>query len=192
MDKERMVGILAFEILLAVLTAGAGAADTALNKIATLLKRKNLSKKTNPALKQGDNLDANTALKKQLGLEGKVKKVRDIDNSDFGAFLRKRIGDPLAVMLDPHAHHILFKKGLGAKQQALVKEGQDLLKMYDIDPLFGKENLAWAPNRIKGQHDIKALQQVIDKLKETDEFFGTRDEMVEVLKELAEVAAKRR
>ncbi|WP_395343526.1 DNA/RNA non-specific endonuclease [Ningiella sp. W23] len=87
-DKERMGGILAFEILLAVLTAGAGAAvsaaskskyllkaNTALNKIAKLLKRKKLSKKTSPALKQGDNLDANTAPKKQLALEDKPKVV---------------------------------------------------------------------------------------------------------------------
>ncbi|WP_395343521.1 hypothetical protein PN836_003570 [Ningiella sp. W23] len=64
-DKEHIGGILAFEILLAVLTAGAGAAvsaaskskyllkaNTALNKIAKLLKRKKLSKKTSPALKQ--------------------------------------------------------------------------------------------------------------------------------------------
>jgi hypothetical protein len=39
---------------------------------------------------------------------------------DFGKHLRKIIGDPPAGMVDPHAHHILFKKGLGEAQQELV------------------------------------------------------------------------
>ncbi|HIF5697786.1 TPA: hypothetical protein ACX3DO_003661 [Vibrio parahaemolyticus] len=95
-------------------------------------------------------------------------------------------------MPDPHAHHILFKKGLGAEQQALVTEGQILLRKYGIDPIFGPENLVWAPNRIEGQHDIKALQQVIDFLKMTDEMFGTREEMINALKSLGKTAAERR
>ncbi|UJF32198.1 AHH domain-containing protein [Paenibacillus hexagrammi] len=54
-------------------------------------------------------------------------------------------------MIDPHAHHILFKKGLGKTQQELVKEGQEILKEYGIDSIMGLENLVWAPNRVKGQ-----------------------------------------
>ena len=49
-------------------------------------------------------------------------------------------------MPNPHAHHILFKKGLGEAQQLLVREGQDLLRKVGIDPLFGEEVLYWAPN----------------------------------------------
>ncbi|MEW8050539.1 MAG: AHH domain-containing protein, partial [Candidatus Thiodiazotropha sp.] len=111
---------------------------------------------------------------------------------DFGVHLRSIAGDPPAGMPNPHAHHILFKKGLGQKQQDLVIEGQALLKKYEIDPIFGSENLIWAPNRIKGQHDINALQQVVDTLKMTDEMFGTRDEMVNALKQLGKTAAERR
>lgn len=33
-------------------------------------------------------------------------------------------------MIDPHAHHILFKKGNGKAQQELVKEGQEILRKY--------------------------------------------------------------
>ncbi|WP_277445207.1 hypothetical protein [Vibrio parahaemolyticus] len=50
----------------------------------------------------------------------------------------------------------------------------------------------WAPIRIEGQHDIKALQQVIDFLKMTDETFGTREEMINALKSLGKTAAERR
>lgn len=35
---------------------------------------------------------------------------------------------------------------------------------YDINPIFGRENLIWAPN-IAGQHTTEALQKVVDALK---------------------------
>ncbi|PNP21798.1 hypothetical protein AL471_013490 [Vibrio alginolyticus] len=57
---------------------------------------------------------------------------------------------------------------MGAEQQALVTEGQILLRKYGIDPIFDHENLVWAPNRIQGQYDIYALRQVVDTLKVTD------------------------
>ncbi|WP_242280354.1 hypothetical protein [Bacillus cereus group sp. BfR-BA-01428] len=41
---------------------------------------------------------------------------------DFGKYLRGLIGDPPTAMIDPHAHHILFKKGLGEAQQNLFKK----------------------------------------------------------------------
>ncbi|HHI4955824.1 hypothetical protein [Vibrio parahaemolyticus] len=83
-------------------------------------------------------------------------------------------------------------KGLGAEQQALVTGGPNSFEKYGIDPIFGPENLVWAPNRIEGQHDIKALQQVIDFLKMTDEMFGSRDEMINALKQLGKTATERR
>ncbi|WP_018781720.1 hypothetical protein [Bacillus sp. 95MFCvi2.1] len=60
---------------------------------------------------------------------------------DFGKYLRGLIGDPPTAMIDPYAHHILFKKGLGQKQQELVREGQEILKRYGVEPIIGKENL---------------------------------------------------
>ncbi len=68
-------------------------------------------------------------------------------------------GEPPANMIDPHVHHILFKIGNGAAQQELVKEGQEILRKYGIDPIVGEENLVWAPNRVAGQHDIAALKK---------------------------------
>ncbi|CAH0155846.1 hypothetical protein [Peribacillus simplex] len=93
-------------------------------------------------------------------------------------------------MIDPHAHHILFKKGLGQKQKELVAEGQEILKRYGIESIIGEENLlVWAPNRIAGQHGIDRLQHIVDKLKEVDSFGGTREKMVDMLKLLGEEAA---
>lgn len=61
--------------------------------------------------------------------------------NDFGKYLRGLIGDPLTAMIDPHAHHILFEKGLGQKQQELVREGQEIFKRYGIESIIGKEIL---------------------------------------------------
>jgi len=60
---------------------------------------------------------------------------------EFGKYLRGIIGDPPTAMIDPHAYHILFKKGNGQKQRELVQEGQEILKKYGIEPISGKENL---------------------------------------------------
>jgi hypothetical protein len=44
----------------------------------------------------------------------------------------------------------------------LVREAQDILRQYDIDPIYGPENLNWAPNRVQGQHSIDALQPLVE------------------------------
>ena len=99
-------------------------------------------------------------------------------------------------MIDPHAHHILFKKGHGKAQQKLVEEGQAILRKHGIDPIKGIENLTWAPNRVKGQHSINALQHAVNELKEVDELVDVdsvgHQAMVDKLKELGQIAAKRK
>ena len=115
---------------------------------------------------------------------------------NFNKYLKNKIGDPPTDMVDPHAHHILFKEGLGAKQKALVKEGQELLRRYNIDPVYGLENLIWAPNRVSGQHSIEALKNVVERLKMVEELGGTQDylkkKLIKALRELGERAATRR
>jgi hypothetical protein len=118
--------------------------------------------------------------------------TKDIQNFKFNKYLRKEVGDPPADMVNPHAHHILFKEGLGPAQKALVKEGQALLRRYGIDPIWGLENLVWAPNRIVGQHDIEALRKVVEKLKLVEDFGGSYNDIVEALEVLGEIAAERR
>ena len=110
----------------------------------------------------------------------------------FGEYSKSIIGDPLKDMIDPHAHHILFKKGNGKAQQELVKEGQEILRKYGIDPIWGKENLIWAPNRVKGQHSIEALTKVVEKLRLVDEYGGEYEDIVDVLYDLGKKAASRK
>ncbi|WP_399627914.1 hypothetical protein [Sporosarcina sp. SG10008] len=110
---------------------------------------------------------------------------------DFGKYLRGLIGDPPVDMVDSHAHHILFKKGLGEAQQKLVQEGQEILRKYGIEPIIGKENLVWAPNRIAGQHNISALENVVNQLKAVDAAGADLDDIIEILEDLGKQAASR-
>ncbi|WP_419957618.1 hypothetical protein [Psychrobacillus psychrotolerans] len=73
-----------------------------------------------------------------------------------------------------------------------MKEGQEILKEYDIDPILGLENLVWAPNRVKGQHGIEALSNVVDNIKKVRDAGGDRDDMVEMLNKLGDVAKRRK
>lgn len=94
-------------------------------------------------------------------------------------------------MIDPHAHHILFKTGHGAAQQELVNEGQEILRKYGIDPIVGEENLVWAPNRVVGQHDTAALEEVVNALKAVDKAGGDYDDIVEVLNMFGQIASEK-
>nr|WP_237770335.1 hypothetical protein [Vibrio parahaemolyticus] len=75
---------------------------------------------------------ANTSLDQSGSLrilQGLLLETKNSDETfDFGAYLKSVVGPPPKDMPDPHAHHILFKKGLGAEQQALVTEGQILFE----------------------------------------------------------------
>ncbi|MED0946469.1 type IV secretion protein Rhs, partial [Bacillus mycoides] len=75
-------------------------------------------------------------------------------------------------MYDPHAHHILFKKGLGQNQKVLVQEGQEIFRRYGIDPIIGEENLVWAPNIVIGQHSLDALEIVVKRLRNVEAIDG--------------------
>lgn len=112
-------------------------------------------------------------------------------NFKWGKHLKSMVGDPPKDMYDPHAHHIVFKKGRG-KQRALVKEGQDILESYGIDPIYGKENLVWAPNRVKGQHSTETLEQTVSTLRSVKDYGGDYDDITKALKVLGQTSANRR
>ncbi|MEI3614142.1 hypothetical protein [Pseudogracilibacillus sp. SO30301A] len=135
------------------------------------------------------SVDELSVIRKKMSDLGITKEYDEVlIKMDFGKCLKGLIGDPPTAMIDPHAHHILFKRGLGQKQQELIREGQEILRKYGIEPIIGKENLAWAPNRVAGQHGIERLQHIVDKLKEVDSFGGTREKMIDMLKLLGEEA----
>uniref|UniRef100_UPI001F59F763 hypothetical protein n=1 Tax=Bacillus cereus group sp. BfR-BA-01523 TaxID=2920371 RepID=UPI001F59F763 len=110
---------------------------------------------------------------------------------DFGKYLKGLVGSPPEDMINPHAHHILFKRGLGQKQQELVREGQEILRRYGLDPIIGKENLVWAPNAVIGQHSFGALENVVNRLRAVEDEEGDLDDIVEALEELGELASRR-
>jgi hypothetical protein len=150
-------------------------------------------------LSYSDNLAAGFAMFVGKGGKTVVKNLDELAASagklekfDFNKYLRELIGDPPSGMFDPHAHHILFKEGLGKAQKELVKEGQELLKRYGIEPILGKENLTWAPMRVAGQHGIDVLKDVVNTLKKVEKAGGDYDDIVQALKELGEKAASRR
>jgi hypothetical protein len=93
-------------------------------------------------------------------------------------------------MTRPHAHHILFKKGRGKTQRELVQRGQAILEQYGIDPVFGFESLGWAPN-VQGQHTTEALRGVVEAIEAVHDRGGSRQEMVEALRQMGDVAAAR-
>nr|WP_265324007.1 AHH domain-containing protein [Bacillus mycoides] len=101
------------------------------------------------------------------------------------------MGDPPKDMYDPHAHHILFKKGLGQNQKVLVQEGQEIFRRYGIDPIIGEENLVWAPNIVIGQHSLDALEIVVKRLRNVEAIDGDLDDIVEALKDLGDIASTR-
>ena len=106
-------------------------------------------------------------------------------------YLRSKIGPPPQRMHDPHAHHILFKEGNGLEQKALVKEGQEILRRHGIDPIYGTENLVWAPNRVAEQHSLTALQHVLNMLRKVEDSGRGRKGLIAALKKLGLLAARR-
>ena len=93
-----------------------------------------------------------------------------------------------ANMKNPHDHHTLEVNGRPGEHRAIVREGQEILRNYDIDPLHGLENLVRAPN--KG-HTMGAAQELVDELKAAKEYGFSRNDVVEILKRHGEIARGR-
>jgi hypothetical protein len=64
----------------------------------------------------------------------------------------------------------------------------EILLKYDIDPVYGLNNLVWAPN-ISGQHGIDALTRVVTRLRNADNSGGGFDAIKNALEELGQTAA---
>ena len=62
----------------------------------------------------------------------------------------------------------------------MVQRGQDILRKYGIDPIYGKENLVWAP-KITGQHTGAMLEKVVKRLENIDSISGTREQIIDSL-----------
>jgi hypothetical protein len=110
------------------------------------------------------------------------KCLSNIKNFKWGEYLKKIKGPAPPGMINPHAHHIVFKKGRGAMIKYL-KKSKAILEKHGIDWLKGKENLVWAPNK---NHTKKAAKYVSEALKKADKLGGKES----VIKELESLGKK--
>lgn len=78
--------------------------------------------------------------------------------------------------------------GRPGPERALVREGQDILRSYDIDPLHGIENLVRAPN--KG-HTMDATQRLVDELRFERDAGSDRSIIVDILRKHGQKASER-
>jgi len=89
-------------------------------------------------------------------------------------------GEPPPDMETPHAHHIVFKNSRGARMGAYLDESKAILERHGIDPVLGRENLVWAPNK---NHKTAAARAVRDALVAADKT-GSRDAVAAALAQL--------
>ncbi|MCY6354738.1 hypothetical protein [Clostridium sp. ZS2-4] len=129
---------------------------------------------------------------------GKMDRINDID---YGKYLEEYKPKPKANKDDRwHAHHVLYKKGIGEEQQSLVEEGARILRRTNIDPVLDLDNLVWAQNKA-GQHNVTNLQEVVDRLRNAErkaiDKYGSGDieeieqALREELRELGKIAENR-
>ncbi|WP_432199761.1 polymorphic toxin-type HINT domain-containing protein [Erythrobacter sp. W53] len=112
------------------------------------------------------------------------------DNYNWGALVTRLHGAAPSGMYRPHAHHILFKKGLNPYQQELVQEGQGILLRHGIDPIYGPENLTWAPNG-NGVHTNATVTNLVGDLRAADVAGASRSQIVDILSQHGKIAADR-
>ncbi|WP_405218984.1 hypothetical protein [Agrococcus sp. Ld7] len=118
--------------------------------------------------------NAATAAARQAAVES-----GEIPAPDFGRLTAEYHGRPPADMEAPHGHHIVFKRGVGARQQAVAAQMKEILERNRIDWYTGPHNLTWAPN-VAGQHNIANARAVLRNLQEADAL--GRDAVIEALR----------
>ena len=89
-----------------------------------------------------------------------------------------------------HLHHILQKLINNKKTAQDILDVQVKLWKEGIDPFVGMEIFVWARN-IKGQHGEAAMRPVLKALNDAFDAGKNREEIIGILRELGDEAAKR-
>ena len=89
-----------------------------------------------------------------------------------------------------HLHHILQKLINNKKTAQDILDVQVKLWKEGIDPFVGMEIFVWARN-IKGQHGEGAMRPVLKALNDAFDAGKNREEIIGILRELGDEAAKR-
>jgi len=121
-------------------------------------------------------------LPRVVATQEKLSRIR------FSAETVGQMGPAPADMLNAHRHHILEVNGRFGEHRLVVREGQDILRTYDIDPLQGVESLVWAPN--KG-HTLNAAANLVQDLRSAQHFGVGREEIIDILSRHGQSAARR-
>ncbi len=111
-----------------------------------------------------------------------------IPRSSWTAGVRRLLGLAPDQMVSPHRHHILELNGQPGVHRALVREGQDILRSYKIDPVLGPENLIWAPNR---GHGVGPTQSLVNELRAAAQAQASREYIEGILARHGRSAAGR-
>jgi hypothetical protein len=98
------------------------------------------------------------------------------------------LGSSPSWMSNAHDHHILQLNGRAGYHRALVREGQDILRQYGIDPIIGTENRIWAPN--KG-HTVGATEDLVGDLRAAAQSGEPISIIEAILRRHGNVAARR-
>lgn len=126
-------------------------------------------------------------------LEGKMASViggtGTIPRDAWSGTVIKLLGPEPAGMKLAHRHHILMLNAWSGESRELVREGQKILRSYNIDPVMGIENLVWAP-RIEGVHSIETVRALVKELKTGQEAGISRNMIVDILNKYGKIAAK--
>jgi hypothetical protein len=122
------------------------------------------------------------------GLPDAVDPQAALPRVRFSAETIEAMGPRPAGMKNAHRHHILEVNGRAGEHRTLVREGQDILRSYNIDPLQGPENLVWAPN--KG-HTATAARNLVEELRTLKQVGADRDLIVDTLRRHGQQAARR-
>ncbi len=96
-------------------------------------------------------------------------------------------------MKNPHALHIVYKKGSENLRQ-LVESAQEIILSVKIDPIISPENLILAPNT---GHSYDNLKPIVDELKviqdSMPDFSQVKQErVIDVLKRYGDISQARK
>ncbi|OOB79423.1 MAG: hypothetical protein BEN19_07585 [Epulopiscium sp. Nuni2H_MBin003] len=119
---------------------------------------------------------------------------------NFGAYLDNLQKNNLHInkeiskieLKNPHAHHIVYKKGSENLRQ-LVESAQEIILSVKIDPIISPENLILAPNT---GHSYDNLKPIVDELKviqdSMPDFSQVKQErVIDVLRRYGEISQGR-
>ena len=150
---------------------------------------------TDPEITDGDDITSAPLAEKFYSWLTKVAREQHFGKDELGNTSSAVAGAPLGARAT-HAHHIVVKKGILPVRKWLA-DSQKVLQEVGIDPIFGYENLVWAPNwnghgcTTRSSTPLNSpgksyAESVYDRIHNTaDAGIYTKDRVVQALQDIA-------